>query len=155
MRCLAGVLSPYSGTAKIDGRDIFRELQVRKLKDYMSTESSPDPFMSVDEYLEFWREFYGVSKERLDYLIKLFPTRLDAKCSALSSGQKKRVELIRTLIPSPKCLLLDEPVANLGPSIRQTSTLTSRRSPMRRRLPPYALPTTSTTYHSSLQASYS
>ena len=65
---------------------------------------------------------YGVKNlnERIDEIgedLNLLITFLDKKNGELSSGQKNRVSLAKSLINKPKILFLDEPTASLDPDI--------------------------------------
>ncbi|MBI4448675.1 ABC transporter ATP-binding protein [Candidatus Woesearchaeota archaeon] len=48
-----------------------------------------------------------------------FPLGLDVKCSALSYGQSRMIEIARALLKPHKMLMLDEPTAGLNPKVRQ------------------------------------
>lgn len=88
------------------------------------------PKLSIQEYVEYFLGFYGFgdsaykkkcnSKERIETLAqKLELPDLSTKMSALSLGNRQKVQLLRTLAPCPKLLILDEPVANLDPMSRE------------------------------------
>ena len=77
--------------------------------------------LTVRENLEIYGRLYGVNnlKNRIieiteDLNLKTF---LNKKTGELSSGQKNRVSLAKSLINKPKILFLDEPTASLDPDI--------------------------------------
>ena len=76
---------------------------------------------------KFWKNVLGINKIRKEDddainrwlgLFKLGKLK-DKQCSSLSYGQKRLIELIRTIARPNKLLILDEPVAGVSPSIRK------------------------------------
>ncbi len=88
------------------------------------------PKLSIQEYVEYFLGFYGFGnsayrkKCNTRELIELFAKKLElpdlsTKMSALSLGNRQKVQLLRAMIHKPKLLILDEPVANLDPVSRE------------------------------------
>lgn len=88
------------------------------------------PKLSVAEYLDYFAGFYGFGeagsgkqkmiRERMDLLAKkLELPSLSTKLSTLSLGNRQKVQVLRAMLPNPKLLILDEPVANLDPLSRE------------------------------------
>jgi len=88
------------------------------------------PKLSIAEYIDYFVGFYAVQsdswnkasvRERVAGLAKkLDLPSLETRMSALSLGNRQKVQLLRAMAPSPKLLILDEPVANLDPMSRET-----------------------------------
>src|SRR5882672_6930874 len=131
MRILAGYLTATSGTAEIDGLDVFwQPIEVRRRIGYMPENCPLYQEMRAVEYLHFRAGIKGLHgrqrKQRIDYVLK--------RCwladvhrqliGTLSKGYKQRVGLADSLLTNPPVLILDEPTAGLDPAqIRSTRAL--------------------------------
>ena len=88
------------------------------------------PKLSIAEYVDYFVGFYAAripswndaqARERIAELAcKLELPALDTRMSALSLGNRQKVQLLRAMAPSPRLFILDEPVANLDPISRET-----------------------------------
>lgn len=120
LRMLATLLEPSSGSASIAGCDIVKQPQeARKQLGFLSSTTALYSRLTAREMLRYFGSLYGLSgeglKKRVETLIELleigeFSNRL---CDRLSTGQKQRVSLARTLLHDPEVLMLDEPTAGL------------------------------------------
>jgi len=122
MRILCGYMPPTSGTAIVDGHDVFTDsLQARRKIGYLPESVPLYPEMSVEDYLHFMAQIRGVPgsrrKERVDRVIKQchvddVRTKLIGR---LSRGYRQRVGIAQALVHDPPVLVLDEPTVGLDP----------------------------------------
>jgi ABC-2 type transport system ATP-binding protein len=131
MRILAGYLTATSGSASIDGLDVFwHPVEVRRRIGYMPESSPVYPELRVGEYLMFRGGIKGLHgracRRRIDYVLErcwLTDVRRQL-VGTLSKGYRQRLGLADALLHNPPVLILDEPTAGLDPSqIRETRNL--------------------------------
>jgi ABC-type multidrug transport system ATPase subunit len=123
LRILATLIKPTTGEAKICGYDLLKETQtVRRLIGAVLHQSVLYDELTCRENLSFYLRLYGF-RERMTAR-ELIPKkatefgledRLDDRVGTLSSGLKKRLDLVRATIHGPRLMLLDEPFAGLDP----------------------------------------
>ena len=131
MRIVAGFITATSGTARIDGKDVFWDpIEARRRIGYMPENCPLYPEMRVDEFLRFRGGLKGlgsvVRKNRIDYVLKrCWLTDVKRQpIGTLSKGYRQRVGLADALLADPPVLILDEPTAGLDPTqIRETRKL--------------------------------
>src|SRR6059036_3880311 len=131
MRILAGFLTATSGTAAIDGLDVFwQPVEVRRRIGYMPENCPLYPEMRVVEYLRFRARIKGLHggrrRARVDYVLKrCWLTDVHRQLiGTLSKGYRQRVGLADALLAEPPVLILDEPTIGLDPNqIRQVREL--------------------------------
>ena len=125
LRIAAGYETPDSGTVTLGGKDITRVAPERRGFGMVFQHYALFPHMPVEENVAFGLEARGVSK--VERLIKartsLASVGLEGAGSraiqSLSGGEQQRVALARALVIEPRALLLDEPLSNLDPTLRQ------------------------------------
>jgi ABC-type Fe3+/spermidine/putrescine transport system ATPase subunit len=125
LRIAAGYEVPDSGTVTLGGKDITRVPPERRGFGMVFQHYALFPHMPVEENVAFGLEARRVNK--VDRLIKvraaLASVGLEGAggraIQSLSGGEQQRVALARALVIEPRALLLDEPLSNLDPTLRQ------------------------------------
>lgn len=123
---LSTILTPTSGSAIVWNHGITKEKDsVRKAIGIVFQDPSLDDELTGRENLDFHGRLYGMPKdyrkERISEVLKL--VELEDKANNLvktySGGMKRRLEIARGLMHSPKVLFLDEPTIGLDPQTRR------------------------------------
>ena len=120
---MLGLITPTSGKILIDGINLEPKNRIKllSLMNFASPYIELPKKLTVKQNLEVYARLYGVKKisERITELVEdlnLTPL-LNKITGELSSGQKNRVSLAKSLINRPRLLFLDEPTASLDPDV--------------------------------------
>ena len=123
MRILTCFISPSTGSARVNGHDVFdNPLEVRRSIGYLPQRAPLYTDMTVWEYLKFAAEIRGLDesafKKRLKKVVEVcgLAQSLGKDISTLSHGYRQRVGLGQALIHDPPILILDEPTSDLDPN---------------------------------------
>jgi len=127
LRMLSTIISPTSGHATVDGYDIVKQpAEVRQSIGFLSTTTALYQRLTARETIQYFGRLHGLNgrflKERTDEVISLLGVSEYANrlCDKLSTGQKQRVGLARTILHDPPVLFFDEPTAGLDVLASQT-----------------------------------
>lgn len=136
-RLLSTLISLQSGTIRVFGHDVASErLIVRQNMGVVFQSPSLDRKLTVSENMLSQAALYGIvgkaARQRTQELLDLFglADRAGEFAERLSGGQRRRVEIAKSMIHAPRLLLMDEPSTGLDPGVRRelANTLDSLRS---------------------------
>ena len=120
LRMLSGLLSPTTGEAFIAGHSMTGDRQAaRGALGFLTGDMDLYRRLTPAELLTYFGQLYEVPKSelrsRVEYLIDAFGIAdfRDQHCEKLSTGQKQRVSIARTLVHDPAVVILDEPTTGL------------------------------------------
>ena len=125
IKMLTTLLHPNSGSISIDGLDPARhQSEVRKRFGIVFQDPSLDGDLTAYENMDIHGVLYHVPRrarlERIERLLRLFELwdRRDSPVKQFSGGMKRRLEIARGFLHTPKILFLDEPTLGLDPQSR-------------------------------------
>ncbi|MEZ2345855.1 ABC transporter ATP-binding protein [Terriglobus sp. RCC_193] len=125
IKMLTTLLRPTSGTIELDGKDPNRnQIAARQSFGIVFQDPSLDQEQTAWENMELHGVLYHVPRkvraERIETLLKTFELwdRKDAMVKTFSGGMKRRLEIARGFLHTPKILFLDEPTLGLDPQSR-------------------------------------
>jgi multiple sugar transport system ATP-binding protein len=125
LRIVAGLESPTRGRVFIRGRDVTDLAPQRRDVAMVFQSYALYPHKTVAENVAFPLRVRSVPSEEIRAKVERVTRLLDIadlgnrRPSQLSGGQRQRVALARAIVREPKAFLLDEPLSNLDPTMRQ------------------------------------
>ncbi len=124
---LCTLMKPTSGTASVAGHDVVRERDdVRRNIGLVFQDPTLDGYLTAAQNLKLHAELYGVQSNlvapRMEQVMRMVGLweRKDGPVATFSGGMRRRLEIARGLMHSPRVLFLDEPTIGLDPQTRRS-----------------------------------
>ncbi len=123
---LCTLAKPTAGSASVAGHDVVRERdEVRRNIGLVFQDPTLDGYLTAEQNLRLHAELYGVQGDlvepRMEQVLTMVGLwdRKDSPVATFSGGMRRRLEIARGLMHSPRVLFLDEPTIGLDPQTRR------------------------------------
>lgn len=120
LRMLSTILTPTGGSAAIAGKDIISDPDgARRSLGFLSGDTGLYDRLTAREMMEYFGKLYGMEGESVRRRVEEISEELEmsefieGRCAKLSTGQKQKVSISRTVVHDPPVLILDEPTSGL------------------------------------------
>ena len=119
LRMIAGLITPSRGEVEVCEHNLSNLSEIKRNIGFLTGSTALYGRLTPIEILDYFGTLNfmdeKIKKERIEYLIKLF--KIDEFknkwCQKLSTGQKQRVSIARTILHDPPVLIFDEPTSGL------------------------------------------
>lgn len=119
LRILAGIYKQESGTARIDGEDIYDNVSVKEKVFFINDETVQFAKFTLTELKEYYKGFYpNFSEEVFNRLNGIIKLPCDKRISQFSKGMKRQAIVITGLSCQTEYIMLDEAFDGLDPTMR-------------------------------------
>ena len=121
IRVLLGILQATSGTAKVFGRDAWKDaVEIHKKIAYVPGDVNLWPNLTGGEVIDLFVNLRGShNKELRNRLVKDFNLDVTKKCRTYSKGNRQKVALVAAFASEVDLYILDEPTSGLDPLMEQ------------------------------------
>lgn len=127
LRLLGTLLQPTHGSATVAGYDVTKDPEaVRRSIGFLSNSTALYGRLTAREMLEYFGRLNGIDgaklRSRIDELVEQLELAefQKGRCDKLSTGQKQRVSIARSIIHRPPVMIFDEPTTGLDVMTSQT-----------------------------------
>jgi ABC-2 type transport system ATP-binding protein len=124
---LCTLVKPTAGSATVAGHDVVTERDdVRRNIGLVFQDPTLDSYLSASQNMKLHAELYGIQRDLVEPRMRQLLTmvglweRRDAPVGTYSGGMRRRLEIARGLMHSPRVLFLDEPTIGLDPQTRRS-----------------------------------
>ena len=124
---LCTLVTPTAGSAKVAGHDVVKERDdVRRNIGLVFQDPTLDNYLSAVQNLRLHAELYGLQRDvvapRMQQVLEMVGLweRKDSPAGSYSGGMRRRLEIARGMLHSPRVLFLDEPTIGLDPQTRRS-----------------------------------
>jgi len=125
LRLISGFETPDEGAIMVDGEEVTGLPPERRNFGMVFQHYALFPHMTVADNIAFGLESRNIDREEIEGRVSEVLELVDLadfgarRVQEISGGQQQRVALARALAPHPRVLLLDEPLSNLDPELRE------------------------------------